>query len=181
MNKYGFVRVCAATPEIRVGDVDFNVKNILSAAKEAAEKGAQVIVFPELCITGYTCGDLFNQRALIDAAADAIEYLAKNLPEGPLIFVGAPVEVYGRLYNCAVAFNGGGIEAFIPKKHLPNYGEFYEQRHFCPGEKVGRNHAEWRGGKVVYFTGDVVFYDRKMPHLTVSAEICEDWGVRALD
>ena len=107
MNKYGLVRVCAATPEIRVGDVDFNVKNILSAAKEAAEKGAQVIVFPELCITGYTCGDLFNQRALIDAAADAIEYLAKNFPEGPLIFVGAPVEVYGRLYNCAVAFNGG--------------------------------------------------------------------------
>ena len=177
MNKYGFVRVCAATPEIRVGDVDFNVKNILSAAKEAAEKGAQVIVFPELCITGYTCGDLFNQRALIDAAADAIEYLAKNLPEGPLIFVGAPVEVYGRLYNCAVAFNGGGIEAFIPKKHLPNYGEFYEQRHFCSGENVGRNHVEWRGGKVVYFTGDVVFYDRKMPQLTVSAEICEDLWV----
>ena len=76
MNKYGLVRVCAATPEIRVGDVDFNVKNILSAAKEAAEKGAQVIVFPELCITVYTCGDLFNQRALTESAADALEDLA---------------------------------------------------------------------------------------------------------
>lgn len=72
MNEYGFVRVCAATPEIRVADVRFNANNILSAAKEAAEKGAQVIVFPELCVTGYTCGDLFNQRALIAAAEEAL-------------------------------------------------------------------------------------------------------------
>ena len=177
MNEYGFVRVCAATPEIRVADVDFNVKNILSAAKEAAEKGAQVIVFPELCIPGYTCGDLFNQRALIDAAADAILYLAENLPVGPLIFVGAPVEVYGRLYNCAVVFNGGRIEAFIPKKHLPNYGEFYEQRHFCTCEKTGRNYVEGWRGKTFYFTDNIVFYDADMPRLTVSAEICEDLWV----
>lgn len=177
MNCYGFVRVCAATPEIRVADVDFNVKNILSAANKAAEKGAQVIVFPELCITGYTCGDLFNQRALIKAVEDAIEYLAKKLPEGPLIFVGAPVEVYGRLYNCAVVYNGGEIQAFIPKKHIPNYGEFYEQRHFCSGEKMGRNYVEsWRG-KTYYFTDNVVFYDADMPRLTVSAEICEDLWV----
>ena len=177
MNRYGFVRVCAATPEIRVADVDFNVKNILSAANKAAEKGAQVIVFPELCITGYTCGDLFNQRALIKAVEDAIEYLAKKLPEGPLIFVGAPVEVYGRLYNCAVVYNGGEIQAFIPKKHIPNYGEFYEQRHFCTCEKMGRNYVEsWRG-KTYYFTDNVVFYDADMPRLTVSAEICEDLWV----
>lgn len=90
MNEYGFVRVCAATPEIRVADVRFNANNILSAAKEAAEKGAQVIVFPELCVTGYTCGDLFNQRALIAAAEEALLWLAENLPAGPLIFVGAP-------------------------------------------------------------------------------------------
>ena len=83
MNCYGFVRVCAATPEIRVADVDINVKNILSAANKAAEKGAQVIVFPELCITGYTCGDLFNQRALIKAVEDAIEYLAKKTARRP--------------------------------------------------------------------------------------------------
>ena len=177
MNRYGFVRVCAATHEIRVADVDFNVKNILSAANKAAEKGAQVIVFPELCITGYTCGDLFNQRALIKAVEDAIEYLAKKLPEGPLIFVGAPVEVYGRLYNCAVVYNGGEIQAFIPKKHIPNYGEFYEQRHFCTCEKMGRNYVEsWRG-KTYYFTDNVVFYDADMPRLTVSAEICEDLWV----
>lgn len=177
MNRYGFVRVCAATPEVRVADVDFNVKNILSAANKAAEKGAQVIVFPELCITGYTCGDLFNQRALIKAVEDAIEYLAKKLPEGPLIFVGAPVEVYGRLYNCAVVYNGGEIQAFIPKKHIPNYGEFYEQRHFCTCEKMGRNYVEsWRG-KTYYFTDNVVFYDADMPRLTVSAEICEDLWV----
>ena len=120
MNEYGFVRVCAATPEIRVADVRFNANNILSAAKEAAEKGAQVIVFPELCVTGYTCGDLFNQRALIAAAEEALLWLAENLPAGPLIFVGAPVEVKGRLYNCAAVYNGGDIRAFVPKSHIPN-------------------------------------------------------------
>ena len=175
MNEYGFVRVCAATPEIRVADVRFNANNILSAAKEAAEKGAQVIVFPELCVTGYTCGDLFNQRALIAAAEEALLWLAENLPAGPLIFVGAPVEVKGRLYNCAAVYNGGDIRAFIPKSHIPNYGEFYEKRHFCPAEK-GEKSAEWRG-RSVFFTPDIVFADSNMPHFTVSAEICEDLWV----
>ena len=175
MNEYGFVRVCAATPEIRVADVRFNANNILSAAKEAAEKGAQVIVFPELCVTGYTCGDLFNQRALIAAAEEALLWLAENLPAGPLIFVGAPVEVKGRLYNCAAVYNGGDIRAFVPKSHIPNYGEFYEQRHFCPAEK-GVKSTEWRG-RSVFFTPDIVFADSNMPHFTVSAEICEDLWV----
>ena len=175
MNEYGFVRVCAATPEIRVADVRFNANNILSAAKEAAEKGAQVIVFPELCVTGYTCGDLFNQRALIAAAEEALLWLAENLPAGPLIFVGAPVEVKGRLYNCAAVYNGGDIRAFVPKSHIPNYGEFYEKRHFCPAEK-GVKSAEWRG-RSVFFTPDIVFADSNMPHFTVSAEICEDLWV----
>lgn len=175
MNEYGFVRVCAATPEIRVADVRFNANNILSAAKEAAEKGAQVIVFPELCVTGYTCGDLFNQRALIAAAEEALLWLAENLPSGPLIFVGAPVEVKGRLYNCAAVYNSGDIRAFVPKSHIPNYGEFYEKRHFCPAEK-GVKSAEWRG-RSVFFTPDIVFADSNMPHFTVSAEICEDLWV----
>ena len=175
MNEYGFVRVCAATPEIRVADVRFNANNILSAAKEAAENGAQVIVFPELCITGYTCGDLFNQRALISAAEEALLWLAENLPAGPLIFVGAPVEVKGRLFNCAAVYNGGDILAFVPKSHIPNYGEFYERRHFFPAER-GVKSAEWRG-KSVFFTPDIVFADSKMPHFTVSAEICEDLWV----
>lgn len=175
MNEYGFVRVCAATPEIRVADVRFNANNILSAAKEAAGKGAQVIVFPELCITGYTCGDLFNQRALISAAEEALLWLAENLPAGPLIFVGAPVEVKGRLFNCAAVYNGGDILAFVPKSHIPNYGEFYERRHFFPAER-GVKSAEWRG-KSVLFTPDIVFSDSKMPHFTVSAEICEDLWV----
>ena len=175
MNKYGFVRVCAATPEIRVGDVDFNVKNILSAAKEAAEGGAQVIVFPELCVTGYTCGDLFNQRALLDGVGSALSYLSENLPAGALVFVGAPVENSGRLYNCAVVFNNGSILAVIPKSNIPNYGEFYERRHFCPADE---GHSEIKvAGTSALFGTDIIFEDKNMPLFTVAAEICEDLWV----
>ena len=175
MNKYGFVRVCAATPEIRVGDVNFNVKKILSAAKEAAEGGAQVIVFPELCVTGYTCGDLFNQRALLDGVGSALSYLAENLPAGALVFVGAPVENSGRLYNCAVVFNNGSILAVIPKSNIPNYGEFYERRHFCPADE---GHSEIKvAGTSALFGTDIIFEDKNMPLFTVAAEICEDLWV----
>ena len=175
MNKYGFVRVCAATPEIRVGDVNFNVKKILSAAKEAAEGGAQAIVFPELCVTGYTCGDLFNQRALLDGVGSALSYLAENLPAGALVFVGAPVENSGRLYNCAVVFNNGSILAVIPKSNIPNYGEFYERRHFCPADE---GHSEIKvAGTSALFGTDIIFEDKNMPLFTVAAEICEDLWV----
>ena len=109
MKRHGFIKVCAATPEIRVADVDFNVKNISDAAKKAAEGGAQLIVFPELCVTGYTCGDLFNQRALLSAAEEGIASLAKSLPAGALVFAGSPLEKDGRLYNCAFAFCGGAV------------------------------------------------------------------------
>ena len=175
MNEYGFVRVCAATPEIRVGDVNFNVKKILSAAKEAAEGGAQAIVFPELCVTGYTCGDLFNQRALLDGVGSALSYLAENLPAGALVFVGAPVENSGRLYNCAVVFNNGSILAVIPKSNIPNYGEFYERRHFCPADE---GHSEIKvAGTSALFGTDIIFEDKNMPLFTVAAEICEDLWV----
>ena len=175
MKRHGFIKVCAATPEIRVADVDFNVKNISDAAKKAAEGGAQLIVFPELCVTGYTCGDLFNQRALLSAAEEGIASLAKSLPAGALVFAGAPLEKDGRLYNCAVAFCGGAVIGVVPKSCIPNYGEFYERRHFSPaGEGVGEILL---CGKNVPFGTDIIFRAENMPLFTVACEICEDLWV----
>lgn len=175
MNRYGFVRVCAVTPEIKVADVQFNTDNILNAAKKAVEQGAQLVVFPELCITGYTCGDLFNQRALIKGAEGALSYLCENLPKSALIFVGAPIESRGRLYNCAVALCGGKILGVVPKTYIPNYGEFYERRHFCPAEE-GVSETELCGQKVPFGT-DIIFKAKEIDCFTVSAEICEDLWV----
>ena len=177
MTRHGFIKVCAATPEIKVADVPYNVAAIVAAAKKAAEEGAQLIVFPELSLCGYTCGDLFNQRALLDAAADGLTKLQAELPKGALTFVGAPVEVCGRLYNCAVAFCGGRVAGVVPKSCIPNYGEFYERRHFCPAERTTAEISLC--GNVVPFGTDMIFRAENMPLFTVACEICEDLWVPA--
>ena len=176
MNEYGFVRVCAATPEIRVADVAFNEKSIIAAVKSAKEGGAQLVVFPELVLSGYTCGDLFNQRALTEGVLASLGRLRDLSAEWkPLVFVGAPIEKDGRLYNCAVALCGGKILGAVPKTNIPNYGEFYERRHFCPAEE-GLSHIELCGEDVPFGT-DIIFSAQNMPRFTVSAEICEDLWV----
>ncbi len=173
--RHGFIKVCAATPEIKVADVTYNVKSICASANKAAEAGAQLVVFPELCLTGYTCGDLFNQRALSNGVLKAIECLKEHLPAGPLVFVGAPLERDGRLYNCAVAFCGGKVLGAVPKSCIPNYGEFYERRHFSPSpEEVGQIAL---CGQSVPFGADIVLRAGNMPLFTVSCEICEDLWV----
>ncbi len=176
MNEYGFVRVCAATPEIRVADVAFNEKSIIAAVKSAEEGGAQLVVFPELVLSGYTCGDLFNQRALTEGVLASLGRLRDLSAEWkPLVFVGAPIEKDGRLYNCAVALCGGKLLGAVPKTNIPNYGEFYERRHFCPAEE-GLSHIELCGEDVPFGT-DIIFSAQNMPRFTVSAEICEDLWV----
>ena len=176
MNEYGFVRVCAATPEIRVADVAFNEKSIIAAVKSAEEGGAQLVVFPELVLSGYTCGDLFNQRALTEGVLASLGRLRDLSAEWKtLVFVGVPIEKDGRLYNCAVALCGGKILGAVPKTNIPNYGEFYERRHFCPAEE-GLSHIELCGEDVPFGT-DIIFSAQNMPRYTVSAEICEDLWV----
>ena len=136
--KYGFVKVAAATPQIRVGDTKFNSESIIRLMREAEKAGVELLVFPELCVCGYTCGDLFGQDVLLCGAQDALKSIAdaaKGLKM--LIFVGMPVRARGVLYNCAAAINGGKVLAFIPKRHLPNYAEFYEKRNFQP--YIGEN------------------------------------------
>ncbi|MDE7182631.1 MAG: NAD(+) synthase [Clostridia bacterium] len=172
--QYGFVKVCAATPEISVADVEFNTKQIIKAIKESAENGSQLTVFPELCVCGYTCGDLFNQTALISACENALKEICESTRGlKTLVFVGAPIEVRGKLYNCAVAIHSGKILGVIPKTYLPNYGEFYEKRHFSPApEKTGTVTIGDIDG--VPFGSKLIFKAENCPEFTVAAEICED-------
>ena len=171
--RHGFIKVAAATPDIRVADVDYNKGQIIKQMDEAAEAGAKIIVFPELCITGYTCSDLFLQDILLNSAKKALVEIAehtKNLDA--LVFVGVPIAVGGELYNVAAALNHGNILGFTTKSFLPNYGEFYEMRQFRPGPKKAERILF--GGKEILFGPQLLFVENQMANLIVSAEICED-------
>ena len=171
--RHGFIKVAAATPDIRVADVDYNKGQIIKQMDEAAEAGAKIIVFPELCITGYTCSDLFLQDILLNSAKKALVEIAehtKNLDA--LVFVGVPIAVGGELYNVAAALNHGNILGFTTKSFLPNYGEFYEMRQFRPGPKKAEKILF--GGKEIPFGPQLLFVENQIANLIVSAEICGD-------
>ena len=171
--KNGFVKVAAATPDIRVADVEFNTQNIINAMEEAQKNGAKILVFPELCVTGYTCSDLFDHSVLLKASRKALLEIAENTNDKDmLVFVGAPLEVNGKLYNVAAAMNQGEIIGFTTKTFLPNYGEFYEMRQFTPGPQTVREIIF--GGKKIPFGPQILFQAEGMEELVVAAEICED-------
>lgn len=171
--RHGFVKVAAATPDIRVADVEYNTENICRAIGEACERKAKIIAFPELCITGYTCGDLFTQDALLEAARRALLHIAEYTEDRDILaFVGMPLAVRGKLYNTAAALNRGKILGFTTKTFLPNYAEFYEMRQFTPGpDQAGYILFE---GEQVPFGPQILFEASGMEDLIVSAEICED-------
>lgn len=136
MDKFGFIRVAACSPEIKPADTDFNADRIIELARECAAKGVELAVFPELCITGYTCADLFEQESLLDGAVSALRKIQMELHDSCItIVVGAPLTRGDALYNCAVVIAHGSIIGVVPKSYLPNYGEFYEKRWFkaAPG------------------------------------------------
>ena len=171
--KNGFVKVAAATPDIRVADVEFNTQNIINAMEEAQKNGAKILVFPELCVTGYTCSDLFDHSVLLKASRKALLEIAENTNDKDmLVFVGAPFEVNGKLYNVAAAMNQGEIIGFTTKTFLPNYGEFYEMRQFTPGPQTVREITF--EGKKIPFGPQILFQAEGMEELVVAAEICED-------
>ena len=179
--QYGFIKVCAATPEMRVADVSFNTQKIIEAIKESAAKGSQLTVFPELSVCGYTCGDLFNQPALIKACENALDKIAEATKEiKTLVFVGAPIRHDGKLFNCAIAIHSGKILAVIPKTFLPNYGEFYERRYFSSATEVIMDYVSLINNQFVPFTTKILFMASNCPGFTVAAEICEDlWTVQS--
>ena len=171
--KNGFVKVAAATPDIRVADVEFNTQNIINAMEEAQKNGAKILVFPELCVTGYTCSDLFDHSVLLKASRKALLEIAENTNDKDmLVFVGAPLEVNGKLYIVAAAMNQGEIIGFTTKTFLPNYGEFYEMRQFTPGPQTVREITF--EGKKIPFGPQILFQAEGMEELVVAAEICED-------
>lgn len=168
--RHGFVKVAAVTTDIKVADVAYNTEQIL---KKLDEVEAKVIAFPELCITGYTCSDLFLQDVLLRDAKKALLQIAEATKEkDALVFVGAPITVDGELYNVAAALNHGKILGFTTKTFLPNYGEFYEMRQFRRGPKTAR-YIDFEGEQIP-FGPQLLFVADEMEQLVVSAEICED-------
>ena len=131
--KYGFYRVACAAPRVTVADVSANCANIKSLVDEAASRGADAVVFPEMCVTGYTCADLFHSSRLLTGADAALGELAAHSASasGMLIAVGAPLRIGAALYNCAVLMADGDLLAVVPKTYIPNYNEFYEKRWFA--------------------------------------------------
>lgn len=171
--RHGFIKVAAATPDIRVADVPFNKSQICRLIDETAEEGAKIIVFPELVLTGYTCSDLFTQDVLLEEAEQALLELAEYTKDvDALIFAGLPLAVEGELYNVAAALNRGRILGFTTKTFLPNYGEFYEMRQFREGPSQARMICF--DGQMIPFGPQILFEAEGMPQLLVSAEICED-------
>ena len=170
--KYGFVRVCACTPSLLLSDPMANAKTIAECVIQANDLGASVAVFPELCITGYTCQDLFGQHRLRSLAEDALSFLVEQTKDLPVLFaVGLPLTVGSKLYNCAAVICSGKILGFVPKKHLPNFGEFYERRHFSSGPTTGQLIFS---GKAYPFGTRQIFSCRSIKNLRLSVEICED-------
>ena len=171
-----FPVVAAAVPRVRVGDIDFNVNEIVGLSKKLDEEGADVVVFPELCVTGYTCADLFMQQTLLDRAENALRTIACDLAAvKALVIVGAPLRRRGRLYNCAVALAGGNIIGAVPKIHIPDYNEFYEKRWFESGLGV-EGEEMYVTGETIPFGTDLLF---RSGGATVGIEICEDLWVPA--
>ncbi len=172
--KHGFVKVAAITPKIKVADTAYNSGLIMEAMETASQAGAKVVVFPELCITGYTCGDLFWQNKLIASAKEELlKIAAKSKDLDGIFFVGLPYDINGKLYNVAAAVSGGEVIGMVPKTFIPNYNEFYEARYFTSGENLCA--VEFLSdGTEVYVDTDLIFRCEDLPQLKIAAEICED-------
>jgi NAD+ synthase (glutamine-hydrolysing) len=174
---FGFVRVAAAVPPLKVADIGHNLREILALATRADQQGAQVVVFPELSLTSYTAGDLFHQHLLLDRAAEALVALAEaSATLRPVIVVGIPVAAEGNLFNSAAVVSRGVVHGLVPKTYIPGYKEYYEERWFASSrDLIGRDVR--LAGRVVPIGTDLLFRARDVPDLVIGVEICEDlWG-----
>lgn len=174
-----YCKVAAVTPEIKVGDVEKNTKAIIDAIEEYSIKRVKVLVFPELCLSGYTASDLFYMDTLLKACEKSLVKIADNTVNcDTLVFVGSPLKRNGKLYNCAVAICKGKILGVVPKKFIPSYNEFYEKRQFSvPDEE---NSTIFIQSKEYPFGNKLIFRNKYYPEMKVAAEICEDlWTVKS--
>lgn len=176
--KDGFIKVAAATPKIKVADPAYNTEEILKIIDETEKNGASILVFSELTISGYTCGDLFLQQPLLTECKNQLLRIVKATEnKSMLVVVGCPIVIKQKLYNCAVVISDGSILGIVPKTHLPDYSEFYELRHFTSGE--GLEEDLWFGEEFGYVNVAVnqLFKCKEIPELVVACEICEDLWV----
>lgn len=171
--KDGFVKIACISPELKVADCVYNGQKITESIKNAAQNDVKICSFPELAITGYTCGDLFLQSALINSAAKTLRQIAESVKEFEIIaIIGLPFAFMNSLYNCAAVIYKGKILGIIPKTNIPNYSEFYEMRHFAAGiEDVQYVNIS---GESVPFGTKQLFQCREFAELTFGVEICED-------
>ena len=171
--KYGFVNVAAAVPTVKVADVEYNVQQVESLIAQAEDRGVEIIVFPELCITGYSCQDLFKEQLLLDHAEEGIVKLLDFTRKLDIIaIVGLPVVINGLLYNCAAVIQSGTLLGIIPKVYLPNYGEFYEKRWFASSQDLNPTEIYFAGSPVLVSAQPQVFVTRD--GVKFGVEICED-------
>jgi NAD+ synthase (glutamine-hydrolysing) len=178
MNEYGYVKVGASTLELKVSDTIYNVQMIKKQIDEAVNKNIQIISFPELSITGYTCGDLFNQDILIDKSYEGLKDLVDYSKDKMIvIIVGAPIKCENKLYNCAVVINNGKILGIVPKTYIPNYNEFYEMRWFKSSNDLKIKEINLFN-EIVPIGVDLIFTSKLDDELKFGVEICEDlWSL----
>lgn len=174
----GFIKVASATCDIKVADTKHNADAIVEKIKEATDGGVKIICFPELCITGYTCGDLFLQDTLLKGAIEAVEYIAYETKHLDIVaIVGLPCVIKQKLYNIAVVINHGKVIGGTAKQNLPNYNEFYEIRHFTPAEADFKEEASFGKAKSSFICCNQIYSLESMSNLKFGIEICEDLWV----
>ncbi|MDP2892368.1 MAG: NAD(+) synthase, partial [Bacillota bacterium] len=175
--KDGFLRVCAATPHIRIGNPGYNAQNILALIEKAKENHAKVVVFPELCLTGYTCHDLFFQNKLLEEAESKLGFILEKTKAWDIVIaLGLPVIAGGNLYNCGAVLHKGRLLGIVPKAYLPNYAEFYEMRHFSPAHRAMETETHLCGQTAPFGPG-MIFQCENIKALCIGVEICEDLWV----
>lgn len=171
----GYVKVAVSTPDLKVADCMYNAEKIVDKALELAKKDVRLVVFPELSITGYSCGDLFMQEMIKIGIEEAIQYIVRETKETDIVLVvGMPLEHCGCLYNTAVVVGGGEILGIVPKSAIPNYGEVYEARYFTSGANMPNGKHEFDWGQEVDFGRKLLFREYGMPEFVFGIEICED-------
>jgi len=176
--RHGFIRAAVCIPELKVADPCFNAEATLHLAREAARKHAVLAVFPELGLSAYSNEDLFQQRALLDGVLDSLERLARETaPLNLVLVVGAPLEIDCRLFNCGIILHRGRILGAAVKSYLPNYREFYEERHFSPAEEALSRTISIHGQEGIPFGADLLFEIANIPHFRLFVEMCEDLWV----
>lgn len=169
---HGFYRIATCVPQLKVADVSYNVEQMKELIRSPQAKDAAAVLFPELAVTAYSCGDLFHNSALLDAAETAVREIAGCFVSGVIYVIGAPVRRQGRLFNAALVLQNGNLLGIVPKSNLPNYREFYEKRYFSSGFGIRNASVDFGGYENVPFGTDLIF--DVSPELRIGVEICED-------